>query len=123
MSIKRLQLIDIHNAEEEALIQTVINSKVASEPVKRQVNIRVPDIRNGEDEAIWQAKIDAAREELRPDQVKMGDIVPDGEVEIKDNTEVISHTITPIVEAKKSGKECCGSLGLRHKKNCPTLNK
>lgn len=125
MSIKRLRLLDIQNAEQEAMVQTIVNAKVAVEPVIAPVKFRIPDIKNGEEEAYWQSKIDAAKEALRPKAVSMADIIPDGEVEIPeveelDEVEEVEILEEDTVEDELVNKFCqsCDSKGGRHLKTC-----
>jgi hypothetical protein len=98
MPLYRLKLLDISTAEEEAMVQTAINAKVQNSPAPSlNKPLRIPDIKTGEEEKHWQGIVDAEREKLRP------------------------RPINPEVKVKRFCEQC-NSRGVRHKKDCPTLN-
>lgn len=60
LPLERLRLVDVHNPEEEKLLQEVVDEKLADKPVPGDVNrLDVPDIKTPEEEAKWQKIIDA----------------------------------------------------------------
>lgn len=55
MSVKKLQLLDIENPKDEALVQKVINEKLRTMPPVQAVSTKgIPDITTREQEAEWQ---------------------------------------------------------------------
>ena len=95
LSLKQLQNIDIRNGEDEKLVQEAINSKVAVLPPSIKFNrLLVPDIKNGEQEKEWQAKIDAFEKEQAPIEVQ----IIKAENELKEVTEAI---VTETAEVKE----------------------
>ncbi len=109
MSMHQLRSLDISSGDEELMVQTVINAKLDSQPVATPSQIRVPDIKNGEEESYWQNKIDEEKTRLQPVQVKLESIVPDA---------TLVHDLTPIETKRFCDK--CDSKGVRHKKICPS---
>lgn len=127
MPLNRLRYLDINTIEEELLVQKVINSKLIKQPYTKQVKLRVPDINTKEQEIEWQKKIDAERERLRekPQMLEakeevLEDIIVEDPLR-EDLKEDLKEDPNPFRNLEAKGKECCGSLGIRHKKNCPTL--
>ena len=67
MSLKSLRLLDVASPEMEKLVQEAVSEKTAVLPTPHTFNrITVPDIKGPEQEAEWQAKIDAYEAENRP---------------------------------------------------------
>ena len=96
------------------MVQTAINAKIQNSPAPAlSEKFYVPDIKTGEEEAHWQAIVDAKRESLKPKAVSMEQIVPDAN-QVAD----IQTTVEPVI---KRFCEQCDSKGVRHKKDCPTL--
>lgn len=134
MSIKKLRLLDIMDAQQEAMVQIVINSKVLTQPVSREIKTSdVPNIRDGETEKKWQIILDERREAIRPKTVSMNAIVPDGEVVIPivEESEVLPAILekveeVPVIETfPVTERWCnnCDSKGGRHRKDCAKNNK
>lgn len=94
--LAKLQNIDIKSAEEEKLVQEVLDEKRAALPVTIQYpRLLVPDIKNGEQEAEWQAKIDAYEASHRPLEVQIK--AAETELEIV-KAELEEVTAEPVVE-------------------------
>lgn len=126
MSLPRIRLLDIQTAEQEAMVQVVVNQKVQHQPIESHVYTRdVPNIMNGTDEAKWQKILDERREKAVPKMVSMAEIIPDGEVEIPEIEEFEEHVKDAVMdnpfkgtETKSRFCEFCDSRGVRHKKDC-----
>lgn len=72
MSLHRLRSFDIKERDEEELVQEIINLKVAANPPEMPiVTSDVPDIKTPEQEAEWQAKLDARRKKAIPSAVEL----------------------------------------------------
>ena len=67
MNVAKLRLVDVHNKEEENLLQAVISLKDAQNPPKMEIKtIDVPDITSKEEELKWQKILDDRRAGLKP---------------------------------------------------------
>ena len=67
LPVAKLRLVDVHNKEEENLLQAVISLKDAQNPPKMEIKtIDVPDIKTAEEEAKWQKILDDRRAGLKP---------------------------------------------------------
>ena len=122
MDLNKLRNVDIRSDEEERIVQEIVDSKVSRQVIAHPTNLIVPDIKTKEEEIYWQAKIDAEKEKVKNrglvaiSEEAIEEVVLDTPIEDPNPF----HHIEEKVETK-TGKECCGSLGFRHKKNCPTL--
>jgi len=137
MPSSRLRQIDIETQEQEGIIQRILNSRIATEPLSQPLNIRVPDITNGEQEAHWQAILDAekarVKAQLHVDDLPLGLVEHDVPKEfiVPDDSSVpgveeLPKEQTPAIETEIKASVApfctsCDSKGGRHKKDCPTL--
>jgi hypothetical protein len=123
MSLERLRLVDVHDKEEELLLQEIVNSKLAVLPPQGEVNRSdVPDIKTPEQEAEWQAKIDERNAAIKNRYAPAPDSTSGAP-----NSDIPSTTaVLPVLgevpgDATKVKRFCdqCDSKGVRHKKECP----
>lgn len=111
MSLQRLQSFDIREKDEEELVQKVINQKLLANPPVRDVyTADVPDIRTPEEEAEWQAKLDARRAETTPALAQLPGTEPEvvqeesGEVETEELVEEDKTVLQPVAKKGRSKK-------------------
>jgi hypothetical protein len=111
MPLSVLRNLDIQDAEEEAMIQEIVNIKVGNMPLPHKAINRsdVPDIQTPEEEEKWQGIIDERERKLR--ETLTSATIPG--VEISGNPPTIEYP-----EKKKMGCDKCGSKGWRHKAGC-----
>lgn len=130
MPLKIVRGLDIRTADEEALIQEVVNSRASiAQPVVK-FNQIVPDIKTAEQEQEWQKKIDKFNEENTPIEAKIvnAEKMLEGVKEIIETVQVAPTEVPPVVptvvtvsngEIIKPFCDKCDSKGVRHKKVCP----
>ena len=140
--------IDIRSIEDEKLLQEILDSKLQNMPVHDEaLPLIIPDIRNGEDEAKWQAVVDGRVEKIRSASVDqsiareeaelealqkqieaeepiMGSIPLDasyiGGVEFGMGTPYTDEALKEASQVVKSAFcDACTSKGKVHKKDCP----
>jgi hypothetical protein len=124
MSLGRLRLVDVHDKEEEDMLQEIINSKLVNLPPQGEAfRGDVPDIKTPEQEAEWQAKIDERNAKIKGAYVPTASLTPtsltvevEGSGELLPSGEIISD---PIKEVGKKFCDKCDSKGGIHKKGCP----
>lgn len=127
MPLNRLRLVDVHDKEEEDLLQEIINSKLVNLPPQGEAfRGDVPDIKTPKQEAEWQAKIDERNAEIKgryvPTATVDSAIAPTNTVEIEGSGEVLPNgeiISEPTKEVGKKFCEFCDSKGGIHKKGCP----
>lgn len=139
LPLKILKGLDITSPEEEKMIQEIILSKtVVAEPLVVFNQRQVPDIKNPEDEKIWQDKIDKFNSENTPVEAKVAQAekaleAVKAEVQAEAPQQVVPQTpienqeplATPEVVVVQDGKiikpfcDKCSSKGVRHLKICP----
>ena len=133
MSLERLRLVDVHDKEEELLLQEIVNSKLAVLPPQGEANRSdVPDIKTPEQEAEWQAKIDERNAAIKNRYAPAPDSTagaPNSDVPII-TADALKPAQTfaelPVLgevpgDATVAKRFCdqCDSKGVRHKKECP----
>lgn len=144
MSIQRLRLLDIVEKDEEALVQEVLNSKIADAPMTDDIfRGDIPDIRTPEEEAKWQKIIDARKAKKTPREVKLPsvkkappedkgstsegkttqpgqDIPPAGNAEGAGSTPETNKSTNTTDKPTKAFCDFCDSKRGFHKRTCPT---
>lgn len=145
MSLARLRLIDIQERDEEEMLQFIINQK--SEGKETTANVfrgDIPDIKTPEDEKKWQEVLDKRAskgevqmvEETKDVSTNLGEVQADSGTMMPSisipsqimgggftGTEITT-TPTPSNESVTlTARLCefCDTKGMRHKKDCPTL--
>jgi hypothetical protein len=133
MSLERLRLVDVHDKEEELLLQEIVNSKLSVLPPQGEAfRGDVPDIKTPEQEAEWQAKIDQRNTEIKdryspaPDSTvgAPNTDIPSTTAEEPKPTEtpvelpILGEVPGPTEEIKKFCDQCDSKGGI-HKKGCP----
>ena len=117
MNVAKLRLVDVHNKEEENLLQAVISLKDAQNPPKMEIKtIDVPDITSKEEELKWQKILDDRRAGLKP-QVEVKSDASGIEIKVEQpvNTPK-NYTLeaqTGVYDTKLSGNKCdkCDFVG------------
>ncbi len=67
MTIKQIKSLDISDAEQESIVQTVLDEKLKDAPIPHQVfRGDIPDITTKEEEVKWQKEIDKREASQRP---------------------------------------------------------
>jgi hypothetical protein len=137
-SITKLRLIDIHEKDEEELIQEILNAKLAVSPLEQPVYVGdIPDIKTPEEEAKWQKIVDERTAAKRPtifqqtvENIESEEVVNiDNQLTPENSPEVIQETPVQVeeeeIEMEGLTVKCllCGAKTKRHKKECPTLLK
>ena len=123
LPVAKLRLVDVHNKEEENLLQAVISLKDAQNPPKMEIKtIDVPDITSKEEELKWQKILDDRRAGLKPQvevksdasgiEIKVATIEGSGTIDTKTG-EITSSEVKPVIEANKAINKCdkCDFVG------------
>ena len=116
LPVAKLRLVDVHNKEEENLLQAVISLKDAQNPPKMEIKtIDVPDITSKEEELKWQKILDDRRAGLKPQvevksdasgiEIKVATIEGSGTINTKTG-EITSSEVKPVVGANKAINKC-----------------
>ena len=102
LPVAKLRLVDVHNKEEENLLQAVISLKDAQNPPKMEIKtIDVPDITSKEEELKWQKILDDRRAGLKPQVEVKSDA---SGIEIK----VEQAEVKPVVNSELVKCDVCG---------------
>jgi hypothetical protein len=131
MSLERLRLVDVHDKEEELLLQEIVNSKLSVLPPQGEAfRGDVPDINTPEQEAEWQAKINERNDKIKERYTPTASLdstagavnadIPSVTNEREPSTElpILGEVPGPVAEVKKFC-DSCDSKGGIHKKGCP----
>lgn len=129
MPLKVIRNLDIKTIEDEKLIQEIVDKKTVVLPPVIKFDYRnVPDIKNGEQEKVWQDKINKFNDDHRIDPLKTQIQEAEKIFEtIKDEIKFEKPIAIPTVVLVDKGEiikpfcDKCTSKGVRHKKECPTL--
>lgn len=118
MPLIRLRQLDIKSKEEEEVVQEILSSRLSTQPVEFHINFIVPDIKNVEEEKMWQARIDEARNKQQL-EIAMQGVIEGAEIEIPTSPDatptedivlpeesVIAETVVEpeVPQAKKKGR-------------------
>ncbi len=106
MSISQLRALDIKTAEDEALVQEVLNEKLKAEP---HIDISRPILRSEETDRITPEKEKELQEKL------------DGPITVSEPVDVSQETTGTPEPEEVNFCNFCDSKGVRHKKECTRL--
>lgn len=128
MSIDQLHSQIPYDGDDEKILQEILDARVKPVPMTDKVfRDDVPDIKTKEEEEKWQKIIDERADKIKEQafgkEVVLEDNIKKLEEE-KAKIEAETPPTEPVVETvseKKPWCELCGSMGVRHKKGCPTL--
>jgi len=99
LTLKQLQLIDIKSAEEESLVQEYVSKIKGNMAPQIAFNrLTVPDLKSPEEEAEWQAKIDAYEKEHNIVLIKNADVELAEATEPTEPTEPIEATEDELIK-------------------------
>lgn len=120
MSLKSLRLLDVTSPEQEKLIQEVVNEKTAVLPTPISFNrLQVPDIKGPEQEAEWQAKIDAFDKANRPVDEQL--VIAEKELEVV-KEEIAEEVVEPVSPSEITPSETPVEVP-EESKTCETCSK